>query len=319
MNALITCCGRKVYLIDEIRKALKELFPGKRNEVLVAESDKYSPSLYYADKGFILPSISDGKYFKCILDICTRQKVSLLLPTKDTEISKFAQKIRVLRNENIKIPLSSPTTIKILEDKLSFFDVMKEKFKVPITFSAKDIELKDIVFPCIVKERGLGTETSGFYVCTGPEELRVAVKKLTEPILQEKIDGSEYTVDALFDMNNLPIAIVPRLRLKTRQYVSDVGVAVSDKYLLQACEAVAKFLKITGIVNFQWIKNAKGDYYLIEINPRISGGLQITLAACPQFILSLVKFSFDIGLKRLNYRPSILTMKYDSVISTKVP
>lgn len=319
MNILITCCGRKLYLIKEIRRTLNVLFPKKANKVFVTESDRYSPSLYYADKGFIVPPISDGGYLKSILNICLEQKVSVIIPTKDTELSKFSRCIQTLNNKNIKIPLAAADTIEILEDKLKFYYKMNRCCKVPLTYTAKDIKLKDIAFPCIVKERGVGVETSGFHVCDGRKELNIILNKLKDPIIQEKINGTEYTVDALFNMDGFPVGIIPRVRLKTREYVSDVGVVVKDEELVKQCKRVAKFLNFTGIANFQWIKDEKGVYYLIEINPRVSGGLQITLAACPQFIPSLIKLSFGMKIKPLNYRSPVLTMKYDSVISTKLP
>jgi carbamoyl-phosphate synthase large subunit len=142
--------------------------------------------------------------------------------------------------------------------------------------------------------------------------------KFKEPIIQEKIDGIEYTVDALFDTNSAPIGIIPRIRLKTRENVSDIGMVIKDKKMIRHCERAGRVLEITGVANFQWIKDKKGVYYLIEINPRISGGLQITLAACPQFITSLIKLTLGMKNRQLSYTSSVLTMKYDSVISTKI-
>jgi hypothetical protein len=71
-------------------------------------------------------------------------------------------------------------------------------------------------------------------------------------------------------------------------------------------------------VNLQWIKDGQGVNHLIEVNPRISGGLQITLAACPDFITAVLRQALGLGSERMDFEPGVLTMKYDAVISRRL-
>ncbi|MBF0312907.1 MAG: ATP-grasp domain-containing protein [Oligoflexia bacterium] len=312
MNVLITCCGRKVYLINEVRKALHKLFPKEKHRVYVSDSSELSPSFHYADAGLIVPSISDPHYIKNILSFCTRYKISLLIPSKDTEIKKYAE--HRAEFSGVVIPIPSLDLVKIFEDKYLFYKTLSNIVQTPSTFLLHK-KKHHLAFPYIIKERGVNIETSGFFTCYDKHDEHYASKKLIEPIAQEKIDGLEYTVDALFDSESKPIVVIPRRRVRIRANVSDIGLVEKDPLLIKKSIEIAQFLRISGPCNLQWIRNNKGEDYLLEINPRISGGLQMTLAACPDFILALIKVAIGQKTKKLSYKNSVLTMKYDETVS----
>jgi carbamoyl-phosphate synthase large subunit len=271
--------------------------------------------LFYADKGFVVPLISDRNYLKTICSICKQEEINILLPSKDTELSLFAKNIQIFNT--IQVAVSSYATILLCEDKFVFYHKMKSVFKQPRTVLIDDLGLKFLRYPCVIKERGVGIETSGFRICSSPEKVIAIKHNFKQPIVQEKIEGTEYTVDALYDKHSNPIVFVPRIRLKTRENVSDVGIVVKNDVLKTNCEKAGRILKLTGPANLQWIKKNR-SYYLLEVNPRISGGLQITLAACPQFVTTMLKMLLDIRPDKPGIKHSILSMKYDSIISTRL-
>jgi carbamoyl-phosphate synthase large subunit len=316
MNCLITCCGRKLYLIDEFRKALKSILPAEEHKIFVTESDKYSPSLFHADKGFVVPKIIESDYISTILDICLDYNVTFILPTKDLELIKFAQNKD--RFSGIVIPLSPLQTLLLCEDKLQFAQELGKLFCVPQTFCPGEEIFPDFQFPVIVKERGIGIETSGFVVCSNKDELKVLFNRFQQPIIQPQIKGIEYTVDCLFGSNSSVIAVIPRQRIKVRQHVSDVGKVINDHEIIALSKKLGSYLKVFGPANIQWIRTPNNILYLIEINPRISGGLQITLSACPQFIKALLQISLNIEISHVKFDHPVVAMKYDSVIYKKL-
>ncbi|KQC14087.1 MAG: hypothetical protein APR63_06150 [Desulfuromonas sp. SDB] len=295
---------------------MKYIFPNEKHNVIVTESYEYSPSLYYADKGFIVPPITDKNYINDIIKICDQEKILFILPTKDTELIKFAGNLNLFKG--IKLLLSSLETIVVCEDKLNFYEELKKDFNLPKTFIGTLSKKIKIKWPVIIKERGKGIETSGYNVCRNQEELNYTIKSYKYPIVQEYIEGQEYTVDCIFNADNSPICIVPRKRLKIRQYVSDVGLVDRDDELINLTKKLGKRLKLTGPANIQWIKNSDNIPFLIEVNPRISGGLQISLAACPDFIKALIQVAFNMSTNELEFYDDIVVMKYDSVVSKKI-
>lgn len=311
----MTCCGRKIYLIDEVRKAFKSLYPGIDHHVLVTESDSLSPSLHYADKSFVVPRIKEEGYLERIIDICLQEGVDFLLPSKDSELTLFAGS--VVLNEMLKLPLSSLETIRVCEDKIAFFDYLKNYFIMPDTWMSRDGSDNLTEYPVVVKERGVGIETSGYYICNNDQQLNNAISQCMQPVIQKYIKGSEYTVDAIFNKNSEMIVAVPRERLRVRQFVSDVGLACKDESFEKNTEEVGRKLNLKGPVNVQWIRTSDGVDYLIEVNPRISGGLQITLAACPSYVEAFLADSLGLPINIPPRNLPMIGIKYDSMLAFK--
>jgi len=319
MNILLTCCGRKIYLVHELRKALNTLLPGQKHRILVTESYPWSPSLQFADKGFLVQRISDNGYLERIAAICRDESVDILLPSKDLELDLFACAHGQELPASVRLALSNHETLCICKDKLRFHDELHEFFQMPRTALAADRQSATICFPCVIKEHGPGMEGgSGFHLCRDESSLCEAVRNCRAPICQEYIEGTEYTVDALFNAESEPVAIVPRRRLLLRQNVSDVGLSVYDKEMVNLTASLGRRLRFTGPVNVQWIKDQSGRLWLIEANPRISGGLQITLAACPEYLQALTALILGHKVAPLGYVTNVLTMKYDSSVSRRL-
>jgi carbamoyl-phosphate synthase large subunit len=58
MNVLLTCAGRRNYIVDYFREALHNI----GGKVYAANSTPDSTALIVADKGFIVPSLYDPTY-----------------------------------------------------------------------------------------------------------------------------------------------------------------------------------------------------------------------------------------------------------------
>jgi carbamoyl-phosphate synthase large subunit len=95
-------------------------------------------------------------------------------------------------------------------------------------------------------------------------------------IVQEYIEGTEFTVDAFISKTGEHF-IYPRIRLCTYGGVSQVGRTTMDKEIIKVTKQIIEFLDFVGPINLQFIKK-NNIPYLIEINPRLSGGIGITYA-----------------------------------------
>jgi len=318
MHVLITCCGRKAYLIEEFRRSLSAIRPHEQHKISVSEADPLSASRFAADAFWQAPRISHPSYIDFIVELCRREKVDFLLPTKDTELRLLAENID--RLTNTILPLSSAHTLRVCEDKLLFYAYIREKFRTPLTLPADEWSKAQMPLPVVVKENGLGIETSGAIVCESKSKVLAAIKLYKRPIVQSLAVGNEYTVDCLFDQLSKPIAIIPRRRLRLRHNVSDVGLARSDESIESCCIRLGRFLGLVGAANIQlMVTSGQMEPTLIEVNPRISGGLQITLAACPGYFDALVREALRLPNEPLQVKEPMLVMKFDSVISGPLP
>jgi carbamoyl-phosphate synthase large subunit len=71
MNVLLTCAGRRNYLVQFFRDAV-----GPEGRVLAADVCAHAPALQDADAAFILPPLSDPGYIDRLLAVCRDERSS---------------------------------------------------------------------------------------------------------------------------------------------------------------------------------------------------------------------------------------------------
>ena len=118
--------------------------------------------------------------------------------------------------------------------------------------------------------------------------------------------------DVFSDEEGRPVNILPRLREKVRSGVSDVGRVFLDPDLLEILNSKLTNFRLKGPWNLQCIKSA-GDYYFLEVNPRFSGGIPLTIEAGMDFCQNLLEWFFNLEITRFtSVRDGLRMMKYDS-------
>ena len=115
-----------------------------------------------------------------------------------------------------KVLISDKKVIDICRNKVNtsiFFE--KNNFLSPKVIDRKNINEKKYKFPLFIKPYDGSSSVNAFKV-NNEYELKFFLEYLKNPIVQEFIEGKEYTIDAFMDFDGNPINIVPRERLCTR-------------------------------------------------------------------------------------------------------
>ena len=136
-------------------------------------------------------------------------------------------------------------------------------------------------FPLFIKPRR-GRGGVGAYAVRNARELAFFLDYVADPVVQDYLDGPEFTIDVLCDFARPAAAIVPRERVVIRAGVIDRGRTVNDPRLIALAEACAEVLPFAGAVNIQ-CRMVDGRPVVFEINPRFSGGIPLTIAPAPTF------------------------------------
>src|ERR1035437_1165463 len=106
MNVMLTCAGRRNYLVQYFREAL-----GNRGQVFAADASPDAPALQEAHEGFLLPLVSEPNYFDDLLVLCQERQVRLLVPLNDLELPLLArERDRFLEIGTLPV-VSSPAVI----------------------------------------------------------------------------------------------------------------------------------------------------------------------------------------------------------------
>jgi carbamoyl-phosphate synthase large subunit len=170
---MLTCAGRRNYLVQYFKEALKN-----RGLVFAGDACAEAPTLYEADESFVLPPSHDTDYFNKLLYICQQYNVRLLISLNDLELPLLArQRDRFLKIGTIPV-ISSPEVIDICNDKWATFKFL-ESHKIPTAKTylslievRQALERGEIAFPLVIKPRW-GSASIGIGYADDDEELEL--------------------------------------------------------------------------------------------------------------------------------------------------
>lgn len=287
-SILVTSSGRRASLL----KAFIEAAAPRNWQVLAGDHDALAPTLYLAHRGIRLPAISSSGYIDSLLRTVENESVRLIVPTIDTELLPLARNAERFKEFGCTALVSSPEFVEMTADKwhtTRFFAA--NGIAVPASWLPDDCEESKLPDELFLKPRDGSASKNAFAV--GRDSLSRMLPGVPNPIIQERIVGSEITVDALLDLDGTPIHFVPRRRLRTLGGESIQGVTIDDSalrdWILRILE-LASQQGALGPLTIQAFLTSSGPV-LTEINARFGGGFPLTCAAggeYPRWILDAI-------------------------------
>ena len=290
LNVLITAASRRVPLVRAFQDALS--VPGRRGRVIVTDVNPLSPAVHVAERWYHVPMATSPEYLDAIIGICEAERIGLIVPTIDDELEIFGSAAKWFLARGIRVAVSPEWTSRTCNDKLATCRYLREHgVKAAESWLPEDVPA-DPAFPLFIKPR-FGRGGVGAFPVHTPRDLAFFSTYVETPIVQEYLDGPEFTIDTFCDFAHRPLAIVPRERVVVRAGVMDRGRTVRTPALISLAEAVAGAMPFLGAANIQ-CRMVNGEPVVFEINPRFSGGIPLTVAAGADFPAYLV----DLALGR---------------------
>lgn len=286
-NVLITAASRRVPLVLAFRQALKAL--GDPGAVVVTDVNPLSPAVHVADRAYLVPPSQADGYLDEVSRICDYENIRLVIPTIDDELELFGAARSRFLADGVLVAVSDPATARTCNDKLATCERPRANgVAAAPTWLASTLP-HDVAFPLFVKPRG-GRGGVGAYRVNDRRELDFFLSYVSDPVVQEYLDGPEFTLDLLCDFNGQPISVVPRERVVIRSGVIDRGRTKRDDALIDLALACARVLPFAGAINIQ-CRVVNGIPTVFEINPRFSGGIPLTIASGADFPRWLVELA----------------------------
>jgi carbamoyl-phosphate synthase large subunit len=280
VNVLITAASRRVALIQSFVRGLEKL--GLRGNVITTDMNVLSPGLYFSDRHYLVPLTTDPQYVPIIKSICFKEKVHLLIPTIDDELPVFGALAEAFLDMGVRVAVSNSETGTICNDKLKTVQYLDSKgIPVPKTWLPNELKFNSLKYPLFLKPRN-GRGSVGAHAINDEKELRFFLDYVPDPVVQEYLEGREFTIDVLCDFSGKVISAVPRERLLVRSGVTDRGRTWNHPPMIDLGIRVAQALKICGPANIQ-LKWQNDSGVVFEVNPRFSGGINLTIAAGADF------------------------------------
>jgi len=315
-NVLLTSAGRRVALLRAFRDALAAVGGGR---VLAADAGGTAAAIHEADEGFVVPRCDSPDYVPALLAICRREHVALVVPTIDPELPVLARARDAFVREGVLLAASGPATNEIAFDKANtaaFFD--REGIPAPrqVDLGGALAGRNGFAFPVALKPR-FGSGSVGVHIVRDLDELRFYARRVPEPLLQEYVDGIEFTLDALVGPDGRVACIVPRRRLETRAGEISKGYTARDAEIEEWGRIVCERLPdAAGPLTLQCFRRRDGRLAFIEINPRFGGGFPLSLHAGADYPRWLLEWALGLPSTASPeaWRADVAMLRYDDAI-----
>ncbi len=333
LNILFTCAGRRNYLINYFKDALK----GNGN-VIAVDKQLNAPALVDADIAEVVPDIYDENYIDEILNVITKHKVSAVISLNDLELPILAANKHKIETHGCKVLVSDLDVINICFDKWKTYLFLKEAgVKTPKTYLTLDDALKAIKnnqlqFPVVLKPRW-GSASISIDFPEDIEELKLAFalqsKRVKRSILQkasnedpdraiviqEKLQGKEYGMDVVNDFDCNYFDTFLREKLSMRSGETDKALSVKDERFETVGKTIANKLRHLGNMDCDAFLH-DDNLYILELNPRFGGGYPFSHesgANIAGVYIEWLKGNKEVN-KYINYIPNLTFSKCDRLL-----
>lgn len=272
---------------------------------IVYGTHPYEDALYLqnCDYAFIEPDISGEEYIEFCLDFCEKHRIDIFIPRKENVlISKRLARFEALGVKVLVCP--DFELMEIMDNKAATYQSIMKKEKegsaiieVPDYYVVNNIEKFKKAYQNLT-EKGhrvcfkpvIGEGANGFRVITNQTESieqlfysgishRIFYNSACEILSQrerfpdlmvlEFLEGREFSIDCLASTEKL-YAVIPRMKGDGR-----VRELVDHPHLIQLAHDFYQHYKLPYVFNIQ-VKYNNGVPKLLEVNPRMSGGLGIS-------------------------------------------
>lgn len=314
MNILILSVGRRVELVKLFKDTAKKM--NIKSNIIGADLSNTAPAIYFCDNFYLIPRIGTDNYIESIIEICKKENIKLIVPTIDTELEIMSKNKNIIESQTgAKVLISDESVINVCRNKINtqaFFD--ENNLGAPKIVNEECIKNKNYKFPLIIKPLD-GSSSINVFKLYSEKELNFFKEYVKNPIIQELIEGTEFTVDVFCDFNSKPITIVPRQRIATRSGEISKGKIVKDRIIIEDVKKLLAILKPIGHITIQCIKTKDDQIKYIEINPRFGGGAPMSIKAGANSCANLYKLLQGETLEYdEDYKDNLIFLRFDDSI-----
>ncbi|MEH7250629.1 ATP-grasp domain-containing protein [Neobacillus niacini] len=276
---------------------------GRRFEIFGTHSNKDALYLQYCDYAFTEPTVSGEDYIEFCLDFCQKHKIDIFIPRKENvRISKRLADFEAIGVKVLVCPDSD--LMETLDNKAAAYHSIMQKEEagadlvaIPDFFVVNNINDFKLAYQTL-RDKGhtacfkpvIGEGATGFRVIEDKIESidqlfrRASSRRLPfhhaceilsqqevfpDLMVLEYLEGPEYSIDCVASNQRL-YAAIPRMKGEGR-----IREIINHQELIQLAHRFHQHYQLPYIFNIQ-VKFNHGVPKLLEINPRMSGGMHFS-------------------------------------------
>jgi carbamoyl-phosphate synthase large subunit len=279
------------------------------HRVVAGDADSAAAGGALAHVAVTLPRGDHPRFVEALVGVCTGFAVDALVSTVAEELPHLAAGAGRLAAAGVATWLPDAAAVDLCCDKAAFARAMAAAdVSHPLTAASAE-EVAGVPGPWVVKPLA-GRGSRGVRLL---DERDVVVEALREDdglIAQTRLAGREFTADALVDRDGGLRVVVPRWREETKAGISVKGRTFASAAVTDVVAAALAAVGLTGPANVQGFVADDGAATVMEINPRFSGGLPLTLAAGADVVSAYLAGVRGAPLPNLSFRPGVAMSRY---------
>lgn len=319
MNVLILSSGTRNKIVQYFKKELI----GNGN-VVCTDMSTCAPSIYEADKFYIVPRMSSPGYIDTILDICKKEQIDGVLSLIDPELSLLAANEDKFKALGVTIIGSPYDLCEISLDKMQMYNwLLQHGYNCARSWMNKEefykaVDKGEISFPVFVKPYR-GSASISISKVYDKETIDLLFAHEDDLMIQEFLNGQEIGADVYIDLiSGEVVSIFTKKKLKMRAGETDKAVSFKDPELFDLIEKFVKDAGYRGQIDID-IFEVNGKYYISEVNPRFGGGYPHAYESGVNHMKLIVNNLKGDSNKRIigSYDTGIYMMKYNEVMIIK--
>ena len=320
INILITGAGGPA-----VSSMIKIIRSKRKCNIFCVDANKYSSGFFLSDKSYIVPMGSDKNFKIKIKQIIIENKINIIISVVDEELISFSE-------------LEKELSIICIQPNKSFIEQTLDKKKCALmlkkinlnhlntkllsNFNTKNYS--KLNFPVIVKPR-FGRGSRGVAKIKSLKEMLSFINKknihLSQWILQDYIDGTEYTISVACYKSKKNYSIIPK-KIIIKEGITKVACTIENREIDKVCKKIINKLNPSGPFNVQCrVDKFTGKVFIFEINPRFSTSTTLTVAAGFDEINYLIDISLGklINLNAKKWKQGIYMIRnYTDFFSTEL-
>jgi carbamoyl-phosphate synthase large subunit len=279
-----------------------------RYDVVATDADPCAVGLRLAPQSRVIGRADRPGFVDRLCDVARETGAEVLLSTVAEELVELARHRDRLEAAGLVAWLPDPAAVQRCTDKWAFHEALTAAV-VPTPATGLGAA-EGVDGPWIVKPR-FGRGSRDVFAVDERRDLDVLLGRVTDPLVQHRLIGREFTADALVDDDGTVLCVAPRWRLETKAGISTKGETFCNRAVDSVVAAALGAVGLAGPANVQGFVTADGPV-VVEINPRLSGGLALTQHAGADLLGAYVEHALGrpVDRDRLRARPGVTMFRH---------
>ncbi len=267
-------------------------------EIVALEVDPWAAGAQLVEWPRLVPPYAELASPEPLLRICEEERVDLVLPSVNEGLPLWAKHRDAFAARGAHVLISPESTIGIFHDKWETYRFFRDR-GVPTPETSLEHRYE------IVKPRvGRGG--------AGVRRIRPGtLADLAGCVSQRRCTGPEISIDVLCDLAGRPVYKVQRERTRVASGLAVQSRVIFDPEIDRGVDRILAGTRVVGIANVQGFREPGGVLFT-EVNPRIPGGLSLSMAATENWFPLLLKVLREEPIEPVTVRRGLVMLRHYS-------